>query len=363
VCTASLLAFAVLQGALVTCQAEPPAESPNTVAITHVPPAGAGPDTWGTISGNATGADLNDCRIVVFARGDVWYVQPQADKPYTTLQAGGHWETGTHLGYEYAALLVKLDYVPPATVTDLPSVGGGVLAIVSASPAGGSPARTITFSGYDWVVKSSAGPVGPGPNLFSDSAESVFVDDQGRLHLRILEEAGKWTCAEVVSKRSFSYGTYRFHLATPVDDLDPNVVLGMFTWSDDPAFAHREIDIECARWGKANDPTNAQFVVQPYVPAGHLLRFSIPLGQPHTVQVFIWCPDQVIFESLLGAQSTDAQPPAVAREWKFNGQGVPQAGGENARINLWLNGGVPPARGQNVEVIVRKFEFSPLQNH
>jgi hypothetical protein len=59
-----------------------------------------------------------------------------------------------------------------------------------------------------------------------------------------------------------------------VDKLDPNVVLGLFTWSDKAPSAHREIDIEFARWANAADPTNAQYVVQAYGGAGHLARFT-----------------------------------------------------------------------------------------
>lgn len=135
--------------------------------------------------------------------------------------------------------------------------------------------RTLSFSGYEWKVKASRRPVGPGPNFFSDSLNNVWVDAQGSLHLRITHRKNRWYCAEVISQQSFGYGTYRFYLDTRVDKLDPNIVLGLFTWSDDPEFDHREIDIECARWGNADNDTNAQFVVQPYDIPEHRLRFSV----------------------------------------------------------------------------------------
>ena len=34
-------------------------------------------------------------------------------------------------------------------------------------------------------------------------------------------------------------------------------------------------------------------------------------------------------------------------------------GGENPRINLWLNEGTPPSDGQPVEVVIEAFEFIP----
>lgn len=49
--------------------------------------------------------------------------------------------------------------------------------------------------------------------------------------------------AEVILSESLGYGTYSFTVSSPIGDLDPNVVLGLFTWSDDPAYHHREIDV------------------------------------------------------------------------------------------------------------------------
>jgi hypothetical protein len=37
-----------------------------------------------------------------------------------------------------------------------------------------------------------------------------------------------------------------------------------------------------------------------------------------------------------------------------------QAGGENARINLWLMAARPPIDSKEMEIIVSKFEFVPL---
>ncbi len=53
-------------------------------------------------------------------------------------------------------------------------------------------AETITWSGYEWTVRSSRGATqGPGPNIFSDSRDNVFVDAKGDLHLRITQARGQ----------------------------------------------------------------------------------------------------------------------------------------------------------------------------
>lgn len=222
-----------------------------------------------------------------------------------------------------------------------------------ATAAGSGYGRTIGFSGQTWRVKTSTTPVGPGPNTFSDSPRSVWVDGAGRLHLRVEQRGGRWYSAEVVATRSFGYGTYRWYLDSPVDSLDVNAVLGLFTWNDDPAYTHRELDIEFARWG---NPTysNAQYTVQPWDVPGNQYVFDQPLGLSQTTHSLAWTSDRADFQSLRGPSSSG---PLIAQH-TFT-QGIPQAGGENPRMNLWLFNGQPPTNGRPVEVVIRRFEFVP----
>lgn len=214
--------------------------------------------------------------------------------------------------------------------------------------------RTIQWSGYTWWVKSSVEPVGPGPNWFSDSPRNVWVDRQGRLHLRITYQNGRWYCAEVVCTSSLGYGTYRFYVESPVANMDPHVVLGLFTWSDDPAYAHREIDIEFSTWGDPTSP-NAQYVVQPAT-SGRLHSFWMDRRIKSSVHSFTWLGSSVSFLSVRGSLST---PSDVIQQWEFAGENIPIRGDETPRINLWLVQGRPPQNGREVEVIISRFEFVP----
>ena len=220
--------------------------------------------------------------------------------------------------------------------------------------------RAIRFSGHDWWVKGSTKRVGPGSNYFSDQEENVWLDSQSRLHLRITQRDGRWHCAEIVSQESFGFGTYRFFLATPISKIDPNLTLGLFTWSDARDYAHREIDVECAKWGKADDTNNAQFVVQPYQPVGHLVRFRVPPELDATTHIFNWQSNRVFFRCLAGHAREPSAENAVIRERTFAKKGVPQPGDENARINLWL-ATKAPSDTNDTEVIIAKFEFEPLR--
>ena len=81
-----------------------------------------------------------------------------------------------------------------------------------------STTRIIEFSGYEWVVRTSdENQVGPGPNLFSDSEQNVWVDQQGRLHLKIVQKAGKWYCSGITLREDFGHNKYIFYVSSRVD--------------------------------------------------------------------------------------------------------------------------------------------------
>ena len=219
---------------------------------------------------------------------------------------------------------------------------------VAASGKPGYP-DAIAWAGVTWSIKTSRSAVGPGPCVFAKTNASV--DTTGLLHLTIAKSGSTWTCAEIIGPTSYGYGTYTFTLASSVGALDPNVVLGLFTWSDRAPYAHREIDIEVARWGSPTDPTNAQYVVQPYATARHLQRFTQPSVTTST-QSFTWRADQVSWQSLDGSGTQIAS-------YAYSGSDVPRPGDERVHLNLWLFNGAAPTNGQAVDVVVRSFSFTP----
>jgi hypothetical protein len=221
---------------------------------------------------------------------------------------------------------------------------------ISDLPVEEKPLRHISFSGYDWSVRSSLDREAPGPNRYSDSSENVSVDAKGRLHMKILRDQQRvWTCAEIVSTKTFGYGIYRFRIGS-VKGIDRNAVLGLFTWSDDPAYNNREIDIEISRWSERNNP-NAQFVVQPHTIPQNVIRFEVPITAPESLHEFSWKEDEVRFES---------QVPGKVIQAASIQTGIPIAGDENVRIDFWLNRGAPPAKRRPVEAVIHSFEYLPL---
>ena len=218
--------------------------------------------------------------------------------------------------------------------------------VSAARPAPSGP-KTLAFDGYTWTVKGSTRKTGPGPNLFSP--DLAWVDATGALHLRIAKVSGRWNASEVINQATLGYGTYSWTVRADLNGLDPQVVLGLFTWNDDPAYNHRELDVEFARWGNRVDQTNGQFVVQPFDTSGNLLRITQAPGTATTTHGFIWRPDRVEFFSS-----------AARTSWSYTGPDVPRPGGENARMNMWLFRGTAPSNGQPAEVVITDFMFTPL---
>jgi signal transduction histidine kinase len=100
-----------------------------SIEFSRVPPADeGGAKRVFDIEGRVIGARPGQ-QIVLYARSGAWYVQPFTEQPFTIIQSDATWKNSTHLGTEYAALLVRPEYRPP-TVTDvLPEQGGAIVAV------------------------------------------------------------------------------------------------------------------------------------------------------------------------------------------------------------------------------------------
>jgi len=322
------------------------------IEITTVPPADkGGPDLMDVIVERAVGAREGQ-RVVLFSKSRVWWVQPAARKPYTALEPDGTWKSSTHLGTEYAALLVDASYIPPTSTEVLPGEGAGVVAVtVVPGDASKRPVRhTLQFSGYEWQARAAPSDRG-GTNDYDPA--NAWTDEKGALHLRIGGAAPDWTCAEITLDRRLGYGLYRF-VVRDIGHLEPSVVLGFFTW-DGPAADqnHREMDIEISRWGDVK-ARNARYVVQPYFEAANLVRFEAPRGVlTHWLR---WEPGRATFRTVRG-DANDPRGPSLA-EHVFT-SGVPAPGNEQVRMNLYVFRRGEAALARGTEVVVEKFEFTP----
>ena len=344
----------------------PLAQAAPAIQITGVPAYG----TNGSMTGTVSGVDYTQYCVSPYIQieGAGWWTKPTFAAPTVAIDPNGTFSANvTSGGVDDQATIYYAAVVPIGSTT--PSDSGAPSApVISDSVASTSLERygsTVQFAGYAWGVKQSSLPVGPGSNLFA--AQNVWVNGQGRLHLQISQSGGQWYSAEAICPAKLGYGTYRFTTEGRIDNLDPNVTFGAFTW--DPyggetngASTNREIDFEDTRWGNASDPTNAQTVVQPSGVAGNLQRYTLPTltDSSMVTKSFTWKPGEVDFNVTLDStnlptlinQSTYLTNPALSHY-------VPDAGTAEIHLNLWLNN-TAPANGQPVQVVVSNFSFTPL---
>jgi hypothetical protein len=347
-CLVALLTTALLAGGC-SSKREPPA-----VQITRVPPANpGGPQKLDLIEGSVRGAKAG-YQLVLYAHSErIWFVQPFDNQPLTKILPDGTWKNSTHLGTDYAALLVDSSYRPSSRISTLPDVGNGVIAVTAVKGTGPTPvvAKTIQFSGYDWEVRAAGQDRGGEPNNFDP--ENAWVDENGFLHLRMTYRNSIWTCADVSLTHSLGYGTYKFVVQDSAH-LNPSAVVGLYTWDDIRSVDFRnELDIELSRWGDPKSK-NAQYVVQPFYVPENLFRFEAPPGV--VTHSFRWEPGKVSFRSVEGGNLDSKASPISQHVFT---SGVPTPANERVHIDLYEFHHLTNPSQQPSEVVIEKFEYLP----
>jgi len=252
-------------------------------------------------------------------------------------------------------------------------------------PSFGRSGDVVFFSDYAWDVKHATTLQGPGPNMFSNNPDDIYVDNEGYLHMWINEHDGTWFSTEVVSQDTMGYGTYRFTVEGDFVNMPENITVGLFTWDNNTFFEHgnSEIDVELAKWGDADKQNTLQYAVQP---VAFSTFFEERVDNPDSTEqyligvsthMFHWTDSLVTFKSYAG--EVEAAEHLIA-EWSFglnNPPRVKQEGGNNsqpivipgpgsttnARINYWLLPWVSPAPTDEMphELIVRSFSYTPAE--
>lgn len=345
-----------------------------TLELTAQPAMGEETDLAGVVRG----VEPSACHVAVYVEvGGRWWTKPSFEAPRVPVAADGTFTADVTTGgddafaRQIAVFVLPTGFEPPIAnnATELPAsleqkaLAKTVIRREGRRPRGAASSRTLQFAGRSWKVKAFDFPVGPGPNRFSGREEDVYADERG-LHLTIRQRDSQWYCTEVVLDESLGYGTYAFYTGSRVDKLDPRVVAGLFTWETEAPPPHRELDFEYSRWSKPEDPTNAQFVVQPFERPGNLVRYRVDLTDeaPQLTHVLVWSKGRADFLTARGVHAPDAVPhEAVIAAWTITGEVIPEPGHENVRINLWLDHGLPPMNGQLAELLVTDFRYLPPQ--
>lgn len=206
---------------------------------------------------------------------------------------------------------------------------------------------TLSWSGYTWNIKSGSG-MGPGPNSWSDSTGSVWVDGTDSLNLKVRKIGGVWHCAEVWLPDALGHGTYEFFIKSRTDIIHKNLVNGFFLYQDDT----HELDVEWSRWGVGNNPNNGVFGIQPST--FQYWHQDIVPGSWQKDRI-IWTTDgstdqveyQVETDSVVVQSWTQTIPAGV----------IPDPAQALVHINNWMFQGKPP--GSATTLTLASFTFTP----
>jgi len=339
--------FAAALGLVGGCHSSHEAPRPS-IRFTHVPPAGGGPNEMERIAGQVINGKPGTSIVIYAHHKGTWYVQPLRGHPITEIASNGTWDTASHLGSEYGAILVTEGYRATPKLRELPPVDGTVLAVArtNASAEHLSDAKVLHFSGYDWQIRSFPNDRGGG-EICDYEASNVWVDEKGYLHLLMGQVGDTWHCAGVRLTRSLGYGTYRIVVSNSTH-LPPSAILAIYTQDADGG----EMDIEMGRWGKIKN-RNGDYVIQPYYIPENTVHFEIPPG-PMT-HLLRWEPGSASFSSFSGNVKTSS---SLVMEHVFK-SGVPVPSREILHLDFYDFHHSQSGLQHPVEIVVQKFEYLP----
>ena len=222
-----------------------------------------------------------------------------------------------------------------------------------------STGDTLEFSGYKWVTKeSNERHTGPGRNFFAGGRENIWVDEKGRMHIRMTHRNGRWYCAEARLAESLGYGQYIFELEANPAKLDKDLVVGFFTYDhEDTLSHHREIDIEFSRWGNEKEQ-NSQYVLQPFEISENVHRFETDLTRKtrHSID---WKKRRITFSSAYISSRNDSVIVDKYADWVYKPEKKVKQHLEKFSMNIWLFKADFPSDFNDYEFVVSKFEFIP----
>jgi len=224
-------------------------------------------------------------------------------------------------------------------------------------------AADLTWKGFDWNI-TNGGMAG----VAEGSPDNVSVDASGYLHLKIVNNGGTWTAAELFTTKNLGFGTYQWQVDGPIDTFDKNVVLGLYPYGPAGGIGKdgtNEIDIEYSRWGNANG-VNGDWTDYPN--SGKTIgetsySFSLNGGTASTSR-FVWTSTSITSSIMSGYTPVTSNAgllqlaQGVKNPWTYAPSNPSTNIPQNAMplgMNLWCFG--IPSDGKNVEVIIRDFVF------
>src|SRR5260370_10325928 len=124
------------------------------ISFTQVPQWNPGDQNQqDVIEGTVSGARRAQRLVIYCKAGGLWWLQPLLTSPFTAILPDQVWRNETHLGTEYAVLLVDSSFCPAAILSQLPKRGQGIAAVAATRGQEKSSSYFVDFSGFTGRVR------------------------------------------------------------------------------------------------------------------------------------------------------------------------------------------------------------------
>lgn len=201
--------------------------------------------------------------------------------------------------------------------------------------------------------------------MASGDPANVSVDSNGYLHLRIANNGGVWTAAEMFSVDKLGFGTYQWQIEGGIYNMDKSTVLGLFPYGPAASIGadgENEIDTEFSQWNNTCG-CNADFTVYPSTrnrfPGGASSwedNFTVTGGSNLTTVRVEWSSTSIVFIIMDGLQPLGTTANVLKTDtYTSDSVHIPQVP-LPLGMNLWSFQATPAV---NQEVIIRNFQFAP----
>ncbi len=196
----------------------------------------------------------------------------------------------------------------------------------------------LLWSGINWQV-------------YTQMENSTWVDDQGRLHMKLQKVGDRWYGTELDSPTTYLYGKFIWNVSSTSLQFERNTSIGFFTYTDDS----HEIDFEIHQW-PGLDP-RLWFTNQPGSLDNHPnnVHYSVYSDSPYldatnVTYTFDWEPTYINY-SVLNSDGS------IISSWNYtNAREVPHVAA-NVIENIGTVMGCAPVSGQPQEIIFNEFQY------
>jgi hypothetical protein len=209
--------------------------------------------------------------------------------------------------------------------------------------------KYIDWAGYRWSIQNNY----ESGTLVYDA--SVWVDTQGRLHLKYTNQTptGRWTEVLMVTpsagdgKEYWGYGDYIWRIEdSSLDFIDPRMNFALWLFDNTVPPGYNEMDFEMIHWNP-NGPNGSTTVHN-----GGTLQNYFPFYDTTSTLTIQWHPDRVQF---IAESEEDGR-----MVW---GTSEPLHLATPSETQLWMGlmmwKKTVPSDGKPVEVIIKDFQFIP----